>query len=95
MNTETTTIPTETAAPLPPRLLRLPEVLERTGMGRTNLRARVKAGTFPEPCKLGTLDAWVEAEVTAWIQDRIRERDDSKRPGGTVGGTGTSSRTET
>ena len=76
MNIAAATIPTDTLAdPQPPRFLRLAEVLERTGMGRTNLKARVKAGTFPKPCKLGNLDAWVESEVTEWITARIRERD--------------------
>ena len=94
MNTVAATIPTATEVQ-PPRFLRLTEVLERTGMGRTNLKARVKAGTFPAPCKLGTLDAWVESEVTDWINARIRDRDKALRTGGMVGGTEAGDETET
>lgn len=68
--------PTELCEPVTPqRLLRLQEVLLRVGLGRTTLRARIKAGAFPKPVKLGTLDAWVESEVTDWIDQRIQERD--------------------
>lgn len=39
-----------------------------------------KAKEFPEPVKLGPgRNAWVEAEIDAWIEARIAERDaDSK-----------------
>jgi len=59
----------------PPRLLRLKEVQERVGMSKTTIYDRIKAHSFPAPVHLGTMAAWVESEVDAWIIDRINERD--------------------
>lgn len=66
---------TTTATAAPPRLLRLKEVQERVGMSKTTIYDRIKANTFPAPVHLGTMAAWVESEVDAWIHDRISERD--------------------
>ena len=57
------------------RLLRLPDVLERTALSSSTLYRLVNAGRFPRPLKLTERSsAWVEAEVDAWIAERIRER---------------------
>lgn len=60
---------------LPPRLLRLKEVQERVGMSKTTIYDRVKSKSFPAPVHLGTMAAWVEAEIDIWIHARIAERD--------------------
>ena len=61
------------------RLLRLPAVLERTGLGRSALYALMKAGTFPRPLRIGARAvAWLEDEVDEWI--RKRPRGGSDRP---------------
>ena len=63
-----------TAPPL--TLLRRPEVTARTGLSRSSLYARLKAGTFPKPVYLTpTTPAWVTAEVEDWIATLIAERD--------------------
>lgn len=59
----------------PPRLLRLKEVQERVGMSKTTIYDRIKASTFPAPVHLGTMAAWVESEVDAWIHARICDLD--------------------
>ncbi len=60
------------------RLLRLPEVMHLTGLGRTKLyeamRTPAGQGGFPRPIKLRRLSAWPESEVRAWIEARKRER---------------------
>jgi prophage regulatory protein len=59
------------------RLLRLPEVLSRTGLSRSGLYERMKNGGFPKKVKLdpnGTMVAWIEEEVDEWINQRIRHR---------------------
>jgi len=54
------------------RLLRLPRVMDGTGMRRSSIYARIKAGTFPSPIPLGgRAVAWSETEINKWIEDRI------------------------
>lgn len=71
--------PTPTAAePAPPqarayreRLLRIDDVCFFTGLGRSTVYAKVKAGDFPGPVQLhGACVAWRETEVDAWIAAR-------------------------
>ena len=68
------------------RFIRLPEVLSRTGYGRTTIYRKMEEGTFPRSVKLGgpPIDpnvfdsravAWIEDEVDQWIDSRIDERD--------------------
>lgn len=63
------TTPTST----PERLIRLTAVLAAVGLGRTAVLDRVKAGTFPQPVKIGRATCWREAEVSQWIRERVRE----------------------
>lgn len=59
---------------MPEELLRLPRVIERTGLGRASIYARIKRGDFPQPIQLGvravawtssSIDEWVAAQITA------------------------------
>ena len=60
------------------RVLRLPEVLLRTGKRRTSLLQAVRRGDFPRPIHLGPRAiGFVESEVEAWIDARMAERDGS------------------
>ena len=67
------------------RFIRLPEVLSRTGYGRTSIYRKMEEGTFPRSVKLGgppkdpnAFDsraiAWIEDEVEQWMESRIEER---------------------
>jgi prophage regulatory protein len=56
------------------RLLRLPAVQERVGMGRTAVYEMIKAGKFPRPVKVGTASAWIDVEVTRWIEQLAATR---------------------
>ena len=69
-----------------PRLIRLPEVLSRTGYGRTSIYRKMDEGTFPKCLKLGSpikdptqfdcrAIAWIEDEIDQWVEARIEERD--------------------
>ena len=64
------------------RLIRLPEVLSRTGYGRTTIYRKMEDGSFPRSVKLGgpledpnVFDsravAWIEDEVDQWIESMI------------------------
>ena len=68
------------------RLIRLPEVINRTGYGRTSIYRKMEDGSFPRCIKLGgplegsnAFDsraiAWIEEEVEQWMATRIKERD--------------------
>lgn len=57
-------------------ILRLPEVKQKTGQSRSTIYDKVQRGEFPAPVKLGERAVgWVEAEVEAWVKDRITARD--------------------
>lgn len=54
------------------RLIRLPEVLERTGYGKARIYRLISEGRFPAPVKIGVRAvAFVESEVDEWIQSVI------------------------
>lgn len=58
------------------KLIRIKEVMDRTGLGRSTVYKYMNHGLFPKPIKLGTRAvAWVESEVEAWIQLGIECRD--------------------
>ena len=59
---------TPTSAP-PPRLLRLPEVMDRVGLRRSAIYRRMSEGRFPKCRTLGPkCSVWVEAEINAWVE---------------------------
>ncbi len=54
------------------RLLRLPEVKQLTGLGRSAIYQQMQFGTFPHSVKVGSrVAAWSEAAVQAWISHRL------------------------
>ncbi|MFC2993212.1 helix-turn-helix transcriptional regulator [Halomonas tibetensis] len=59
------------------RLIKLGEVLESTGLGRSTVYKYISEGTFPRPVSLGKRNrACVESEVQDWILDKITRRDE-------------------
>lgn len=55
------------------RLLRLPAVCERTGLGRSRVYRLIQEGFFPAPVQLGVRSvAWPENEIEAWIEERLK-----------------------
>ena len=53
------------------QLLRPPEVVRRTGLSRTTLWRRVRAGKFPAPTVLGVnAIGWPASIITAWLASR-------------------------
>jgi prophage regulatory protein len=54
------------------RILRLPEVMERTGLGRSSIYLNISENTFPKQISLGERSVgWLESEINAWIAQRI------------------------
>lgn len=53
----------------PARLLRLPSVLERLGISKTEFYRRVKQGAAPNAIRLGANSvAWLESDIEQYIQ---------------------------
>ena len=60
----------------PRRLIRLNEVLQMCALSRATLYRGIKNRTFPAPIKLSARSvAWLHAEVTLWVDERVKERD--------------------
>ena len=54
------------------RLIRLPEVQHRVGLGRSTIYRWMSEGKFPEPVQLGGhAVAWLEDDVEKWICERL------------------------
>lgn len=52
-------------------LLRMQNVLEKTGLGRSTVYALIKKKDFPQSIKLGRRTvAWVEADIDHWINEK-------------------------
>lgn len=63
------------------RILRITEVLDRTGLTRSTLYRQIAAGTFPRQVKLSARCAgWHESAVEAWLRDPIGYRAETLRP---------------
>ena len=58
------------------RALRLPQVVEKTSVSRSQIFRMMKAGTFPPPHNLsdtGCIVAWSEARIDAWLETKFSE----------------------
>jgi prophage regulatory protein len=55
------------------RILRLPAVIEKTGLSRSTVYARIAVRTFPGQIALGSPRSvgWIEAQIDDWIQQQI------------------------
>ena len=59
------------------RLIRLKEVLNRTGLSKSTLYQLMKDGAFPRSISIGNRAvSWNILEVEKWINSRIAERDE-------------------
>jgi prophage regulatory protein len=53
------------------KILRLPKVIERTGLSRSTIYQSIQDGKFPEAVCLGPRAVgWVEEDIEAWLQSR-------------------------
>ena len=60
-------------------ILRINQVIVRTGLSRSVLYGLVKEGKFPQPLRLAKRSSgWLESEINEWINDRVAERDADK-----------------
>ncbi len=60
----------------PTKIIRRPAVVERTGLPVSSLYLLIAQGRFPKPVPISERSVgWVEAEVDAWLEARIAQRD--------------------
>lgn len=58
------------------KVIRLQQVIEMTGLGRSTIYKYISEDWFPKPIPLGGRSVgWLESEVQEWILARIEERD--------------------
>jgi prophage regulatory protein len=66
---------------MPRKILRLPIVMDRSGLSRSTVYQRVTEGKFPRPVSLGARAVgWIEAEVEEWIAFQIETQPGTPRP---------------
>ncbi|MDH5763353.1 MAG: AlpA family transcriptional regulator [Nitrospinota bacterium] len=54
------------------RILRLPEVMARTGLSRSTIYLHISQDNFPKPVNLGARAVgWIEAEINDWLDRKI------------------------
>lgn len=54
------------------RILRLPEVKNRTGLSRSTIYSFVAKGIFPRNLSLGPRSVgWLESDIQQWIEERV------------------------
>jgi len=58
------------------RIIRLPEVIAKTGLGRSTIYKLISEDLFPKSVPLmPRVVGWIESEVEEWILERVAERD--------------------
>lgn len=63
-----------TPSPRPASILRLSQVISRTGLSRSTIYQRMDDGEFPRQISLGANSVgWIEAEIDDWISSRIQQ----------------------
>ena len=59
---------------MPHSILRLPQVIQRTGLSRSSIYLRMANDEFPESVSLGgRAIGWLENEIDEWIVERIEQ----------------------
>lgn len=57
------------------RLLRLTQVMDKTGLKRSQIYAYMTNGDFPKSIKIGPSSvAWLESEIDDWIDKKLKNR---------------------
>jgi len=61
------------------KILRLTEVIERTGLSRSTIYLRVSKGEFPSPISLGGRSiGFLENEYDDWVAQQVEKSRDAK-----------------
>lgn len=56
------------------RIIRLSEVIKRTGRSRTSIYRDMALGHFPNKVKIGRCSVgWLESDIDTWITRKVEE----------------------
>ena len=59
----------------PDRIVRMNNVLARTGLSKSTIYRKIAEGTFPPQLKISTNGAgWRESDINRWVADPVRWR---------------------
>jgi prophage regulatory protein len=62
------------SSPPPNKVERMPTLIARTGLSKSEIYRRIQAGTFPQPVRLGARAVgWRAVDVDAWL-DALAKR---------------------
>ncbi|EGR2120038.1 AlpA family phage regulatory protein [Vibrio metoecus] len=54
------------------RIIRLPSVIQKTGLSRSSIYLRIAQGDFPKSISLGVRAVgWLEQDIEQWLDERI------------------------
>lgn len=60
---------------MPHKILRLPLVIDKTGLSRSTIYLKVSKDEFPRPLKLGLrASGWIEEEIDQWLTECEKRR---------------------
>lgn len=63
-------------------ILRLPTVINRTGLSRSSIYLRISKNEFPPPISLGSRAVgWLEKDINDWLERKIEARGSDKNKG--------------
>jgi len=61
------------------KILRLPSIIELTGLSRSTIYLRISKNEFPAPVSLGgRAVGWVEDDVNQWLAEKVEARQGAK-----------------
>ena len=61
------------------RIMKLPEVMQTTGLSKSSIYACASGGRFPKPIMIGPRAVgWQSTEITEWIAERAALRGGAK-----------------
>jgi prophage regulatory protein len=54
------------------KFLRLPSVIDKVGLSRSQIYKLIQQGDFPEPVKIGPkISVWIEEKLEMWMDAQV------------------------
>ena len=54
------------------KFLRLPSVIDKVGLSRSQIYKLIQRGDFPEPVKIGPkISVWIEEKLEMWMDAQV------------------------